>query len=48
MIDVFKIIGALGLILISVGIINKKRKHQDVLYIFGGLSLLLYSIYIED
>jgi lipid-A-disaccharide synthase-like uncharacterized protein len=48
MIDIFKIIGGLGLVLISIGIITKKRKSQDVLYIFGGLSLLFYSIYIED
>jgi len=48
MIDIFKIVGALGLILISIGIISKKRKTQDALYVFGGLSLLIYSIYIGD
>ena len=45
---IFKIIGALGLILISIGILNKKRKIQDTLYIVGGLSLLTYSIYIQN
>jgi len=48
MIDIFKIIGALGIILISIGIITKKRKTQDVFYILGGLCLETYSIYIGD
>ncbi|MFH1055493.1 MAG: hypothetical protein V1744_05310 [Candidatus Altiarchaeota archaeon] len=48
MFDAFKIIGALGLILISLGIINKKRKIQDILYILGGICLEFYSIYIGD
>lgn len=47
-INIFKIIGALGIILISVGIINKKRKKQDVYYLLGGISLFVYSIYIRD
>ena len=46
--DIFKIIGATGLLLISVGIITKKRKTQDVLYIIGGLCLEAYSIYLGD
>ncbi|MCD6109216.1 hypothetical protein J7J83_00415 [bacterium] len=48
MINIFKIIGALGIILISLGIITKKRKTQDVLYILGGLCLETYSIYVGD
>jgi lipid-A-disaccharide synthase-like uncharacterized protein len=44
----FKIVGALGLILISIGIIAKPRKRQDFLYIVGGLFLEAYSIYIND
>ena len=46
--DPFKVIGALGIILISLGIITKKRKHQDLLYILGGLCLEIYSISIKD
>lgn len=46
--DIFKIIGAAGLLLISVGIITKKRKTQDVLYIIGGLCLEAYSIYLGN
>ncbi|MBT7007598.1 hypothetical protein HN958_03780 [Candidatus Falkowbacteria bacterium] len=44
----FKIIGAIGLVLISLGIITKKRKNQDILYIAGGLCLEAYSIYLGD
>jgi len=45
---IFKLIGALGLILLSMGIITKKRKTQDTYYIIGGLCLETYSIYIGD
>ncbi len=31
-----KFIGALGLLLISIGIITKDRRKQDCLYIVGG------------
>lgn len=48
MIDIFKLIGALGIILISIGIINKQRKIQDIYYILGGICLEIYSIYISD
>jgi len=46
--DIFKIIGALGIILISIGIVTKKRKTQDIFYTFGGLCLEIYSIYIGN
>lgn len=46
--DIFKIIGATGLLLISVGIITKKRKSQDFFYIIGGLCLEVYSVYLGD
>lgn len=48
MIDIFKIIGALGIVLISIGIVTKKRKIQDIYYILGGICLETYSIYIGD
>ncbi len=44
----FKIIGAVGLLLISFGILTKKRKLQDIFYIVGGLCLETYSIYLGD
>ena len=45
---IFKIIGAIGLILVCIGIANKKRKIQDIFYISGGLLLEIYSIYLGD
>ena len=43
----YKIIGALGLVLISYGILQK-RKPQDKLFIGGGVLLEIYSISIGD
>lgn len=45
---IFKIIGALGLILICAGIVTKKRKTQDIYYILGGVCLEAYSIFLGD
>ena len=47
-ISIFKIIGILGIILISVGIITRKRKKQDTFYVLGGGCLEIYSIYTGD
>ncbi len=46
--EVFKLIGAIGLLLITAGILSKKRKNQDILYIVGGACLEVYSLYIGD
>ncbi len=43
-----KIIGILGLLLITTGMIVKKRTTRNILCVFGGIALLLYSIYIKD
>jgi hypothetical protein len=48
MANIFKLIGALGIVLISIGIIKKQRKTQDIYYILGGICLEIYSIYISD
>jgi hypothetical protein len=44
----FKLIGALGIVLISIGILAKKRKVQDIYYILGGICLEIYSISVGD
>lgn len=46
--NLVKIIGALGIILISVGIIKRKRKTQVLYFIAGGICLEVYSIFIGD
>ncbi len=48
MIDLFKIVGVLGVILISIGVMTKKRKTQDTYYLIGGILLELYSFHIRD
>ena len=48
MVNVFTLIGALGILLISIGIVVKKRKTQDIYYVLGGLCLEAYSIYTRD
>ena len=45
---IFKIIGALGLVLIILGIIVKERQTRNIAYILGGICLEAYSIYIND
>jgi len=42
------IFGIIGLLIISYAIWVRDEKKQDYLFILGGLSLLLYSIYIKD
>ena len=44
----YKIIGAIGLILICIGMIVKRRLVRDDFSIFGGIALLIYSIYLDD
>jgi len=46
--DLFEIAGALGLLLISVGVVLKNRKEEDILYIAGGILLEIYSISIHS
>jgi lipid-A-disaccharide synthase-like uncharacterized protein len=42
------VFGIVGLLLISYGLWVKNERHQDVVFIFGGIALLAYSIYIQD
>jgi len=46
--DIFKIIGVLGLVMISLGVITQKKESEDLIYIVGGILLLIYSSYIGD
>lgn len=46
--DVFKIIGAVGLIFIIYGMLVKREAKRDFIYLLGGILLLIYSIYIKD
>ncbi|MEK7585710.1 MAG: hypothetical protein AAB477_00530 [Patescibacteria group bacterium] len=46
--NTFKIIGIIGLVLICLGMIVKNRKTRDTFSFFGGVGLLVYSIYLKD
>lgn len=46
--DLYIIFGIIGLLLISLGVITKKRRFQDLEYILGGLFLLVYSVSIKS
>jgi len=46
--NLITLIGAFGLLLISTGILTKVRKKQNLLFIFGGLCLEVYSIFLWD
>ncbi len=48
MFDLFILFGVFGLLLISTGVLISDRKKEDVLYIIGGISLAVYSVYIND
>ena len=43
-----KLLGVIGLVLITYGIFAKSEKRQDWIFVFGGLGLLVYSIYLKD
>ena len=46
--EIFQIMGALGLLMITIGVLIKDRKKEDILYIFGGIFLESYSLSIKD
>ncbi len=45
---IFKLIGVVGILLISIGMLVRKRKSRDKCTFLGGLCLLTYSIFLKD
>jgi len=45
---IFKIFGAIGLLLITWGVIDKKNLRKNISFVGGGMLLLIYSIHIKD
>jgi hypothetical protein len=43
-----KILGAIGLLLITAGVLRKSETQQDILFIVGSAGLLVYSISLRD
>ena len=46
--NIFEIFGIAGVIFITIGILLKNRKTQDIFFIIGGITLALYSIYLKN
>jgi len=45
---IFRILGAIGLLFITYGVLTKKEVTRNIVFILGGLSLLSYSAYLKD
>jgi hypothetical protein len=45
---VLKLIGALGLVFITIGVVERKRIRQNIYFIIGGLLLEIYAVYLRD
>lgn len=47
---IFKILGAVGMLIITVGIISKadEDKKRNILFAIGGALLIVYSISLRD
>ena len=45
---VFKIIGATGLLSITIGVLTKNRIKQNFFFVIGGLLFFTYSAYLRD
>jgi len=44
----FKTVGVLGLLCICAAMIVRHRTTRDILGMFGGVCLLIYSLYLKD
>ena len=44
----FQIAGAVGLLLITGGVLQPTEKRQNILFVFGGFFLLAYSVFLRD
>ncbi len=42
------IFGIVGLLIVSAAIWVKREKNQDVLFVIGGICLLIYSLSIDS
>jgi len=46
--NIYQVLGATGLLVISTAILVKNEKTQNLLFIAGGILLEVYSIYRND
>jgi hypothetical protein len=43
-----RLLGIIGLLLISWGVLEKKERRQDILFVCGGILLFCYSYWLGD
>lgn len=46
--SIYKIIGIAGLVFICLSMVVKHRTTRDIFGVFGGVCLLMYSLYLKD
>ena len=46
--DLFEIIGIVGILLFCIAVLTRNKKKQDIYFILGGLCMELYSIAIKN
>lgn len=47
--NIWRVLGVIGMLLVSTGILQRQNKrNRNILFLFGGLLLLCYSIYLRD
>lgn len=44
----FRTIGIVSVLLLAIGITNKKAAKRDLLFAVGGIGLLVYSLYLGN
>ena len=47
-IGIFHLLAILGLLILTFGILAKKEKQRNILFLIGGILLTTYSVYIKD
>lgn len=44
----FDILGIIGLLIISIGVLVRKRKDEEYYFIVGSIFLLVYSYFLKN
>jgi len=44
----YQLIGAIGLVIITAGVLIEDNRKQSRYFVVGGLCLLVYSIHLKD
>ena len=47
-INIFYFPAAVGLLILTLGVLTKKEGKRNILFLVGGIFMIIYSIYIRD